>query len=119
MDKNTQQREVEFEDTVSENSSSSGGQSGSESARKKNENGGKKEKKADSQTGSKFTHSRFSSNVDDLDVDVGVDLDHLPETAAAGGSKNKRGLNIDMAEVEVSEIKGLGSQGQQLVQLIE
>lgn len=66
---------------MSENSSSSGGQSGSESARKKNGNGGKKEKKEDSQTGSKFTHSRFSSNVDDLDVDVGVDLDNLPDAA--------------------------------------
>jgi len=52
-------------------------------------------------------------------VDVGVDLDNLPDATAAGASKNKRGLNIDMTEVEVSEIKGLGSQGQQLVQLIE
>ena len=39
--------------------------------------------------------------------------------AAAGGAKNRRVLNIDMAEVEVNEIKGLGSQGKQLVHLIE
>lgn len=107
---------MEFEDTVSEQSSSSGG---SRSAGKKEDNDGKKGKKADSQTGSKYTHSRFSSHVDDLDVDVDVDLNNLADGAAAGGAKNRRVLNIDMAEVEVNEIKGLGSQGKQLVHLIE
>lgn len=112
---------MEFEDTVSEQSSSSVENSGSDTAGKKGDETEKKggKKAADSQSGSKFTHSRFSSHVDDLDVDVGLELNNLDDPVKPSGKNKRAVLNIDMAEVEVNEIKGLGSQGKQLVHLIE
>ena len=118
---------MDFEDTVSEMSSSSDVNSATASNKKKDDKD-KKAKKPDSQqSGSKFTHSRFSSNVEDLDVDVEGEIDNANPTSApqnndygnGGTGKGRRGLDIDMADVEVNEIKGLGSQGKQLVQLIE
>ena len=70
MIKNLPSREFDFEDTVSEVSSSSDVNSVTDSQKKKDDKD-KKTKKPDSQqSGSKFTHSRFSSNVEDLDIDV-------------------------------------------------
>jgi hypothetical protein len=128
MVKNMPSRELDFEDTVSEPSSSSDVNSASESNKKKEDKEKKQSKKPESaQSGSKFTHSRFSSNVEDLDVDVEGEIENTnptnpPQNNAYGNGgtgKGRRGLDIDMAEVEVNEIKGLGSQGKQLVQLIE
>ena len=80
MIKNHPSREMDFEDTVSEVSSSSDVNSATESNKKK-EDKDKKPKKAESQqSGSKFTHSRFSSNVEDLDVDVEGDIDNADQT---------------------------------------
>jgi hypothetical protein len=129
MIKNMPSRELDFEDTVSEMSSSSEVNSATESNKKKEDKEKKASKKPESQqSGSKFTHSRFSSNVEDLDVDVEGEIDNTnptnpPQNNAYGnvgtGKGGRRGLDIDMADVEVNEIKGLGSQGKQLVQLIE
>ena len=117
MIKNLPSREFDFEDTVSEVSSSSDVNSVTDSQKKKDDKD-KKTKKPDSQqSGSKFTHSRFSSNVEDLDIDVEGEIDNTnptnpPQNNAYGNGgtgRGRRGLDIDMAEVEVNEIKGLGS----------
>ena len=112
------QREVDFEDTISEPSSSSDGNSESETNRKKDKNAKPKKKPTGSHqnSGSKYSHSRFSSNVEELEVDVDGEID---EKHATSNGKDKLGLDIDMTDVEVNEIKGLGPQGKQLVHMIE
>ena len=113
------QRDVDYEDTVSEPSSSSDGASETESNRKKDQNKKDKKKQAGESkqnSGSKYTHSRFSSNVEELEVDVDGEIDELQGTS---NGKGKLGLNIDMTDVEVNEIKGMGEQGKQLVHMIE
>ena len=98
MVKNMPSRELDFEDTVSEPSSSSDVNSASESNKKKEDKEKKQSKKPESaQSGSKFTHSRFSSNVEDLDVERALcELveREMPETLLDIGTGTGRILEI-------------------------